>query len=153
VSFSASTKGLDLQQMANMYNDDGMRGEAPDLHMCNLKVLSFGVWVVLCCVGCVVWHHTTCKSLKTAVQARPWRILPCMANYFGPYQHNSSFPAHWVEIRAKIRCMSGPYLKRRPKTDIKPVSVISNPVDSFTSALPQFPISPSTVRSPVSRGQ
>lgn len=56
MSFSASTKGLDLQQMANMYNDDGMRGEAPDLHMCNLKVLSFGVWVVLCCVGCVVWH-------------------------------------------------------------------------------------------------
>lgn len=82
VSLSASTKGLDLQQMANMYNDDGMRGEAPDLHMCNLKVSSFGVWVVLCCVvlGVSCGIHTTCKSLETAVQARPWRILPYTAN-------------------------------------------------------------------------
>ena len=119
--------------------------------------------LVLWSVGCVVlcW---VCRvaSTRHAKASRPqskqdhggyFRIRPMTVRCFGPYQHNSSFPTHWVEIRAKIRCMSGPYLKRRPKTDIKPVSVISNPVDSFTSALPQFPISPSTVRSPVSRGQ
>ena len=94
--------------MADMFDDDLVRGEAAGLHL----RMCLGPRAMGKCVGSVGWEsrvaspHQGAKSLRIAVDGQLSRIYG-QSQHPGPYQDNFSFPAHWVEIRAKIRCMSG----------------------------------------------
>ena len=94
--------GLDRQKIANTIcmMMTMCAEKLPDLHVCNLDASSRGVCVIL--GGCRMAR----KGLTTVTDGKPSRISG-QSMKVESYQYNFSLPDHWVEIRAKIRCMLG----------------------------------------------